>query len=214
MQGVFTNLTGQRFGRLTVVSCTKREGKVGLFWECICDCGKIPKKAIGTSSLLRGLTQSCGCLNIQKIKEANTTHKQTKTPTYISWKSMWQRCTDPNHKSYLSYKDFTPYDRWKTFENFVADMGERPENTTLDRIDNTKGYFLENCRWASAFTQQANTKQTIYVLLNEETVCLKEACRRTGMPYSRAKNRVRNGWSPYDAATLSKTNKWENMHQT
>jgi len=210
MRGIFTNLVGQRFGRLTVIAQHSIKGKPGAFWQCICDCGKASSKYIGTNRLIQGKTQSCGCLMIERVKEANSTHRQTKTPTYVAWRLMWQRCTNPKHKSYESYKNFTPCVRWKAYENFLMDMGTRPDGMTLDRIDNEKGYAPENCRWADIFTQQGNTKRNIYVLLDGEKVCLKEACRRTGMPYHRAKNRVRNGWSPFDAATKPKTNKWEN----
>jgi len=214
MRGVFTDLTGQKFNRLTVVGLDKTVKKQGAHWCCVCDCGTVLLKSVDTNRLIHGKTKSCGCLMIERVKQANTTHGMTLTPTYIVWRVMWARTANKKHKSYQRYKKFVPVDRWKSFENFLADMGERPSGMTLDRIDNSRGYSPDNCRWADAYTQQANTKKNIYVLLDGEKLCLKEACRRTGMPYGRAKNRVRSGWSPLDAVTKPKTNKWNNTSKT
>ena len=83
------------------------------------------------------------------------------SPTWISWNHMKDRCTNKNHVKYGLYGGrgikFDP--RWKLFENFVLDMGIRPKDKTLDRIDSEKGYYKENCRWASIFTQNHNRKK-------------------------------------------------------
>jgi hypothetical protein len=80
-------------------------------------------------------------------------------PTYLSWMSLKQRCLDTNHHAYDRYKDLW-YEPWARFSQFLADMGERPEGMTLDRIDNAKGYSPENCRWATPAMQQRNRKAT------------------------------------------------------
>lgn len=115
---------------------------------------------------------------------------------------MWQRCTDQNHKSYEAYKDKTPVDRWKSFELFLQDMGERPPKTSLERIDNLRPYSPENCKWATIFEQQQNRSTNIFVEIDGNKVCLKEACRLKKVKYSRVKNRVRIGWNPIDAIML------------
>lgn len=204
MRGLFSDLTGKSFGRLSVLGAVKVEGKSGIFWDCICSCGGKPSKPINSHSLISGKTISCGCYKIERIKQANSTHKQTKTPTYYSWKLMWQRCTNPSHKSYEAYKNFVPCHRWRSYENFLIDMGTRPSGHTLDRIDNTKGYEPSNCRWADAYTQQGNTKRNIYVQVDGQVLCLKAACRLKGVSYQMAKARVRSGWSPLDAITKPK----------
>jgi hypothetical protein len=211
MRGVFQDLMGQRFGKLTVVGRAKIPERQGWSWTCVCDCGKPVKKPIVTNSLITNRTQSCGCLMIERVKEANSTHNKTKTATYVVWKNMWARCTKPNHKSYERYKEFTPCKRWRKFENFLIDMGEKPEGMTLDRINNKKGYSPKNCRWADAFVQQGNTKRNIYVVVNGEKMCLKAACRKLDVPYGRAKRRVHNGWSPEDALLIPKTNRWRSF---
>jgi hypothetical protein len=81
-----------------------------------------------------------------------------KTPTYQSWDHMKQRCLNPNNDSYASYggRGITVCERWLTFENFLADMGERPKRKSIERVDNDKGYYPENCVWATRQRQQLN----------------------------------------------------------
>ena len=79
------------------------------------------------------------------------------SPTYNSWRSMIQRCTNPNHTHYERYKCLL-CEEWHEFDNFLEDMGERLVGTSLDRIDNNNGYYKENCRWATPTTQMRNRK--------------------------------------------------------
>jgi hypothetical protein len=87
-------------------------------------------------------------------------HGMTNTPTYRSWAHMVQRCTNSNYDRYPFYggRGITVCDRWRTFANFLADMGERPEGFTLDRVDNEGNYTPENCRWATSSQQQRNRR--------------------------------------------------------
>jgi hypothetical protein len=208
MRGKQQNLIGMKFGRLFVQEKFKKQDKAGIFWICLCDCGN-KTSPISTNSLLSLKTKSCGCYKIEKIKEANTTHNLTKSRTYVSWRSMWARCTDNKRRDYDFYKEKIPYDRWKSFENFFADMGERPPNTSLDRIDNSKGYFKENCRWATYKQQGRNKSSNIYLNINGEKYCLKAACELFNTSYTNAKGRIKRGWGLYEAVTIGKTNKHE-----
>lgn len=81
-------------------------------------------------------------------------------PAYSSWHNMKQRCNNPNDKDYIRYgkRGITVCERWNSFDNFLEDMGERPKGTTLDRIDNSKGYYPENCRWATKKEQTHNSR--------------------------------------------------------
>jgi len=214
MRGVFQNLIGIKSGKLTVIDGPfKRESKSGSFWMCRCDCGKTLDHYIGSNRIIKETTKSCGCFMVERVKESNKTHGLTKTRTYISWRSMWQRCTDKSHKSYEYYKTRTPVDRWKSFEMFLSDMGERPPNTSLERIDNSKPYAPENCKWASSRDQTLNRSSTIVLFINGIEMSMREACMTLGTNYNRAKARVRNGWNPYDAVTKEKTNRWKNEKQ-
>jgi hypothetical protein len=156
------DIEGKRFGRLVAQIRVGRDRWGSFIWLCKCDCGNI-EEIIG-HYLWTGETQSCGCLHTDvriEIGKANKTHGMTKTPTYVSWNSMITRCTNINHKFYKHYggRGITVCVSWLLFENFFADMGERPEGLTLDRRDNDKGYYKENCRWATQSQQVSNRRR-------------------------------------------------------
>lgn len=159
------NLVGKRFGHWVVLEQDpERVGNPrGAYWWCRCDCGECDQvvKSIAGVDLRRGESQSCGSLARQSIVERSTRHGYANTPTYSSWASMVQRCTNTKNPAYDKYggagvviEDV----RWLDFVNFLADMGERPEGTTLDRKDNERGYCLGNCRWATPKAQAANRR--------------------------------------------------------
>lgn len=144
---------GERHGRL-VVAEDRTAG--GAPVECVCDCGartSVPLNAWGR-------TESCGCLVVDRTREANTTHGLSKSRTYSTWISMWRRCTRPNVKAWPEYggRGITVCDAWHDFATFLADMGLRPEGTSLDRIDVNGNYEPGNCRWATASQQNSNQR--------------------------------------------------------
>lgn len=156
-----TEKTHQQFGRLTVRKVVRVNNR--LVAECVCSCGNT--KTTHLSSLKRGKTKSCGCLRKERTTENNITHGMSKTPTYRSWVAMWARCTNPARAAFSLYalKGVSVCARWKSFENFLVDMGERPENTSLERKDNSKGYSKANCLWADRQTQAWNRRSTVWV---------------------------------------------------
>jgi hypothetical protein len=160
--------TGERVGRLTVIEIAKLTDQ-GRFYRCACDCGG--EIIVRGASLVRGNTRSCGCLRSEKTGERarvlNRTHGHTiggkTTPTFNSWASMRDRCGRPAAPAYPNYggRGITVCDRWATsFENFLADMGERPEGTTLDRIDPLGNYEPGNCCWSTPTEQARNRRKT------------------------------------------------------
>ena len=152
------DLSGQRYGRLTVVGDTGRRDDSGrVIWRCRCECGN-ERDAVGRD-LTAGRTTSCGCKKSERAKTAATTHGAKGTPEYRSWQSMLTRCTNPKYHRWDRYggRGITVCDRWQTFENFLADMGARPAGTSLDRFPNPDGnYEPGNCRWATRQQQRSN----------------------------------------------------------
>ncbi len=131
-----------------------------------CDCGTV--KLIAKSSILRGLTQSCGCLHAEQQRVLKRTHGQSATKLYNVWNGMRQRCDNPKDSRYADYggRGIRVCARWRKFENFLADMGPRPPGTTLDRENNNGNYTPRNCKWADRKTQNRNTRQVVLIKFN------------------------------------------------
>lgn len=159
--GNFIDLRAQRFGRLVVVEQADNNNRGQVTWKCKCDCGNI--KIICSASLVRGSTNSCGCLQKEDVKKRSTKHGMRKTLTYKIWAGMLQRCNNWNDPSYKDYggRGITVCERWLKFENFFADMGEKPHGLTIDRIDNDLGYYKENCKWATQAEQVRNQRLSV-----------------------------------------------------
>ena len=140
-------LTNKKFGRLKVLRESKKRIGGSIYWICKCDCGKI--KEVNSQHLRKGKIKSCGCLHKEFISNLNRKHGYYKRGEYHTLEAIKQRCNNSNNIKFKYYggRGIMICERWMMFENFLADMGERPEGYEIHRIDNSKGYYLNNCEW-------------------------------------------------------------------
>lgn len=201
MANKLIDLTGQHFGRLTVINrAPSLNGATR--WNCRCDCGV--EKVIRASELRSGSTLSCGCYDREMSSLKNTKHGKYGTRPYRIWRSMKTRCYNPNHSWYKRYggRGIAVCNEWRddfmSFYNWAMSNGYQ-DDLTIDRIDNDKGYSPDNCRWISVKKQQNNRCSNRSITINGITKNVSEWCEYCGLPKSRVKERLRRGWTPEEA---------------
>lgn len=196
------DLVGSTFGRWVVTSFSYRNKHGVAHWVCVCVCGE--KRIVRGSHLKSGASASCGCYKRERQVARLTTHGLSDTPEYQTWEGVLQRCRNTKHHKYSSYggRGITVCDSWLKFENFYADMGERPsERHSLDRRDNNGPYCKDNCRWATRKEQQNNRRVNRLLTHNGETRTLSQWAEITGVAYDTLMHRTLHGWS--DEATIT-----------
>lgn len=169
------DMAGQRFGRLLVRSFVETRGKSTkkAYWLCTCDCGN--ECVTSGANLRSGSTKSCGCLYDTATGKSRSWHGMSRSKTYATWASIQARCYNPNQSCYSKYGALgvTVCARWRrSFEDFLADMGERPPGKTLDRINPFGNYEPQNCKWATHEEQSLNKRGRVAVAI---LVALKKA---------------------------------------
>ncbi len=196
-------MTGLRFGSIVVVGLSKRTNKSGsAYWKCICDCGREIETS-GTE-IRRGKVRTCG-----RKHPKNNGHGHTlkgKSPTYRTWNNMHNRCRAPSCPSYYLYggRGIRVCERWKSFENFLADMGERPSGCSIERIDHSLDYSPENCRWATSKEQSYNKRSNRLVDAFGVKKPLAQWAAEHNLRSHVIRWRIENGWSPEEAITTPK----------
>jgi hypothetical protein len=147
------DMISRKFNRLTIKELTHSDGN-NKYYKCICDCGN--ERICNGSALRRGQVKQCHECKNNSCK----THGMKNTSIWIIWMGMLARCNNPKNKAYKNYggRGIKVCKEWHTFVSFYADMGDRPANLQLDRIDNDKGYFKENCRWITSKENNNNKR--------------------------------------------------------
>ncbi len=192
------DIVGQRFVKAIVVSRApnKSASDTNARWNCLCDCGK--EFISYGQDLRKGKTKSCGCLTRSTIGARaavfNSVHGMSKTAIYRNWRSMINRCGNPDKPHYL---DVVVCDRWMDFEKFLEDMGRPPKDHTLDRINPFGNYEPSNCRWATA-QQQANNRriETIKLTYEGKTLTIVEWAKELGISTAGMFTRIRRELPP------------------
>lgn len=202
--GLFKDLEGRTFGRLIVL------GFAGIhsgdtFWYCQCVCGNIAR--INASGLANQTTQSCGCLGQERrVKAVSVAGGLSRSSrTYKIWAHMRHRCHYPKDINYQNYggRGITVCPQWRaSFNAFLADIGHPPtDKHSIDRIDNSKGYEPENCRWATRKEQANNTRRCRFITFADLTLTIKQWTELLGVSYTTVVARLNRGRSFVDAVT-------------
>lgn len=197
------DLTGKKFGKLTVVSRAGNSKTGKAMWNCVCDCGKQKKNPVSGYDLKSGKVRSCGCLYFECNKGSNKTHGKSKTRLYHVWSSMKGRCQNQNATEYSNYggrgirvcnawmKDFEEFERWAIASGYK----ELPHGEcTLDRINSDGDYSPENCRWVNMKRQNNNRRNNRKVVVGGKKFSLTEASNMSGIEPATLCWRIDNGW--------------------
>jgi hypothetical protein len=188
------DLSGQRFGRLVAKFVLPSPTNKRVCWHCACDCGKT--HLVAAKHLRSGRIRSCGCLNNECRANRVRTHGCSDTSLYEIWQTMIKRCHNPKAKKFPDYggRGISVCDRWRrSFADFAADVGDRPEGSSLDRKDNNGNYEPGNVRWATATEQSNNKRNTILITHDGITMSLKQWSVKIGIRYSTLYARHRKG---------------------
>lgn len=202
--GVFIDLTGQTFGRLTVVKLSSRKSGKMLMWDCVCECGG--NKTVIAPSLKRGNTLSCGCIKKEVLTIRNTKHGFSNTRIYEIWQGMIKRCTNPNSAAYKYYggRGIKVCDGWLNFIDFYNDTIQGYSDIlSLDRYPDTNGnYEPNNFRWATEEQQANNKTDNHLVTYNGKTQTIAQWAKEMEVDYRFLQNRIAKGWEIEKALTL------------
>jgi len=190
-------LDGKRFGLWQVIGYAgTRHNQT--YWKCMCDCGT--ERNVAGTTLTRGTSVSCGC----QYRDGKRKHGEGgKTNEYFSWAAVIERCCNPKNSNYHNYggRGIEMCERWRnSYSAFLKDMGRRPSaKHSLDRLDNNKGYYKENCAWRTSKEQLNNTRVNRWIEIDGERHTLTQWSEKVGITANAVKARLLRGWSERDA---------------
>lgn len=200
-----SNLTGQKFGRLTVFGrrmCDKTKRNL---WHCQCECGNTT--LVSAYDLTSGKTKSCGCLRKDVTSARRKTHGMSNSRLYRIWNAMKERCQCPTNKQYKDYgeRGISVCDEWQndfeTFRDWAIANGYE-DDLSIDRIDHNGNYCPENCRWATGKEQNSNKRNNHILNFNGKSQTIQQWSEETKIPFATILYRVSNGWAIEAALTL------------
>ena len=197
------DLTGMRYGRLTVIERAENQGR-RVMWRCLCECGE--EIITRGEHLTSGRTQSCGCYNKERSSQYHTKHGESQTRLHVEWRKIKYRCSNPNNDRWDDYggRGIEVCQKWRdsfeAFRDWALANGYR-DDLTIDRKDVNGNYCPENCRWITNQEQQHNRRNNHYITFNGETHTITEWARIYGLSENGLVHRIRRGWEIERALT-------------
>lgn len=193
-----TLILKRKFGRLTPIKIAFKDRWYKRHWLCVCDCGN--KNVVVERTLLTGESRSCGCW--RKEHPSRFRHGQVGTRAYYAWRNMINRCSWRKSKSFGDYggRGISVCKRWMDFSFFFKDMGQPSTGMTLERINNNRGYFPSNCKWATIIEQANNRRSNDRIIFNGKNKTITQWSDILGIKYSTLRSRIRHSkWKISDA---------------
>jgi len=199
------NLVGLRFGKLVAIELSSKKIRGRHTWIFRCDCGNTVERPL--QNITNGHTLSCGCMKASAAKKASDaakTHGMSRTTIYKTWRCMIDRCSQPSVNGYKDYggRGITVCEHWNSFENFFADMGDRPfKGAQIDRNDTNGNYEPSNCKWSTAEQNANNRRNSIILTAHGKSMGITQWARELNLHVTSIRSRLNNGWSIEDALT-------------
>lgn len=190
-------MVNKTFGRLRVISESPIKRYKRFFWLCLCQCGN--EKIMDGNALRTGRAKSCGCIVAEGIKQRSVIHGRTRTPEYRVWQHIKGRCNTPTDAAYHNYggRGIKVCNRWNnSFQDFLEDMGLRPSlKHSIERVNNSKGYSPENCKWATRKEQANNTRNTRRIEYNNQSMSVAQWAEKLNVNPFTLYRRLYSGWT-------------------
>ena len=188
------DITGQRFGRLIALKHIGFASNHVALWKCKCDCGKMI--VARECNLHSGITKSCGCLQIERTKKANSKHGKTNTRLYNIWSKMKERCCNPTRKAYKNYgkKGVSVCDEWlndfQKFHDWAIVSGYK-DNLTIDRINSDGNYEPNNCRWITLSENVRQKYKSDFITVGDKSLTIHDWAQRLNLSQYALRNRYK-----------------------
>jgi hypothetical protein len=210
IMGRFIDITGNRYGRLTVIQRCGTSSDNRPQWLCKCDCGNTV--VVRGYQLKHGRTKSCGCYHREMARtqaKAKAKHNLSNTRIYHIWKDMLKRCYSEKHRGYKHYggRGINVCNEWRTdFKSFYdwAINSGYSDKLSIDRINVNGNYEPGNCRWATYKEQANNTRKNHYITYNGETKTLTQWAEYLGIKHKTLSARINDYKWPIEKALTQK----------